>query len=186
MYKFLEATHSSYFLAFQDLIREIQYSLEEAQDITSYLKSLVVHLDLIEKMEFANINSTFSPLFHIICLIWSHCKYYCKISRIVVLLKEINNLIIKRVTEFLEPKELFKLEPEEVICKLDTSMVVLNAYQNSFHDYKAKIKEYFKNGLPIREWLFSDNVAFLRYDKFKNKLQLIKVNFELKNVFYFS
>ena len=133
MYDYLEATQSSYFLAFKMLFSEVENTLSEAQEIADHLTPLIAQFETLETIEFIDIQHLLNPLFHTICLIWSHCKHYCKPNRIVVLIQEINNLIIKRTTLFLQPDELFQMDHGEVSNKLDTCLIVLNEYYTCFN-----------------------------------------------------
>ena len=120
MAQLLEVSQSSYFPAFKDLFKEIVSAMEEAQDISDNLKPIAGHFESLETTEFDQAIPAFDPMFHTICLIWAHSKYYCRPARIIILLQELNNLIIKRATEFvvvfngplrpLLPKQIYCLE----------------------------------------------------------------------------
>ena len=171
----LDAIQSSYYPAFKNLYKEISNALQEAQEIKDYLTPLVQHFELLENNDFIKMRVCFAPLFHTICLIWAHSKFYCRQTRIIILFQEINNLIIKRATDFLEPERLFKLEPEEGLEKIETCLGVLNAYFDSYEMHRLRVKKYFKNGLPSRGWEFTPKLAFSRYDRFVEKIKMIGV-----------
>jgi dynein heavy chain len=173
----LEKTQSSYYPAFKELFKETLAALEESQDIDTHLKPLIGHFESLETTEFDEAIPTFDPMFHTICLLWSHSKYYCRPARIIILLQELNNLIIKRSSEFLEPLDLFKGEPEESVEKIRICFNSLDAYKNSYETHKAKVKSYFKNGLPSREWEFTPKLVFARWDRFMEKMNMIRVKF---------
>jgi len=176
MAQLLEVSQSSYFPAFKDLFKETLGALEEAQDITDNLKPLSGQFESLETTEFDELKSAFDPMFHMICLLWAHSKHYCRPARIIVLLQELNNLMIRRATEFLEPLDLFKGEPEESLDKIKVCYGIIEAYQKSYSTHKSKVKEYFKNGLPAREWEFTPKLVLARFDKFMEKLDNIRVN----------
>ena len=177
MAQLLEISQSSYFPAFKDLFMEIISAMEESQDITDNLKPIAGHFESLETSEFDQVKSSFDPMFHTICLIWANSKHYCRPARIIILLQELNNLIIKRATEFVEPLDLFKGEPEESIEKIRICFNSLDAYKLSYETHKLKVKDYFKNGLPAREWEFSPKLVFARYDKFIDKMNKLRVSF---------
>lgn len=174
MAQLLEKTQSSYFPAFKELFKETLSALEESSDIDSHLKPLAGHFESLETTEFDESTSLFDPMFHTICLLWAHSKYYCRPARIIVLLQELNNVVIRRATEYLEPIDLFKGEPEESIQKIRTTFNTLEAYKNSYETHRAKIKDYFKNGNPAREWEFTPKLVFARWDKFMEKMDMIR------------
>jgi len=74
-------------------------ALDEAQDISLYLKPLKQMLDHIEIVEFKYISQNLPPLMHVVCLTWSQSRYYCRPGRVVVLLQEICNLLIDKVSQ---------------------------------------------------------------------------------------
>ena len=171
----LEKTNSSYYPAFKNLFKEIEAALEEAQDIDTYLKPLIGHFESLETTEFDEITAMFDPMFHSICLLWANSTYYCRPARIIVLLQEITNVIIKRASEYLEPIDLFKGEPEESVEKIRNTYNALDAYKTSYEKHKAMVKKYFKNGHPAREWEFSPKFVFARWDNFMEKMNMIRV-----------
>ena len=177
MAQLLEVSQSSYFPAFKDIFKEIVSALEESQDISDNLKPISGHFESLETTEFDQAIPAFDPMFHTICLIWANSKYYCRPARIIILLQELNNLIIKRATEFVEPLDLFKGEPEESVEKIRVCYASLDAYLKSYETHKVKVKEYFKNGLPAREWEFAPKLVFARFDKFMGKMDMIRVKF---------
>ncbi len=171
----LEKTQSSYFPAFKELFRETYEALEEAADINAHLKPMTSHLELLENGDFAVIAKSFEIVFHCICLVWAHSKYYCRPPRLIVLLQELNNLIMKRTNLYLKPIELFKMEPEEAMEKIRKTFSTLETYLNSYEDHKKKILTYFKNGIPPKEWEFSRNLVFALWDKFMERMNMINV-----------
>lgn len=173
----LEKTKSSYYPAYDNLFKEACDALEEAQDIDIHLKPLSGHFESLETGEFDEIGPSFDPLFHAICLLWAHSKFYCRPARIVVLLQELNNLIIRRAGEYLEPIDLFKGEAEESIEKIKKTYSTLEAYINSYNKHKAKVVSYFKNGIPPKDWEFTPKLVFARWDKFMERFDMIRVKY---------
>lgn len=62
-----------------------------------YLKPLRVHFEDMEGMEYLELPKMFPPLFHTLCLVWTHCQHYQQPARLVVLLQEVSNLVIELV-----------------------------------------------------------------------------------------
>lgn len=69
----------------------------EAEDIDLYLCPLRRVISNLEEMSFPKVVDVLPALFHTLCLIWSHSRYYCTAPRMVVLLQEFCNLIIEKV-----------------------------------------------------------------------------------------
>ena len=178
MAELLEKTNSSYFPAFKELFKETVNARDEARDIDIHLKPLAGFFESIETTEFDESAALFDPMFHTICLLWANSTYYCRPARIIILLQEINNVIIRRSSEFLEPIDLFKGEPEESVEKIKTTYNTLQAYEKSYQTHKAKLKTYFKNGSP-KEWEFAPKLVFARWDKFMEKMHMIRVSWLL-------
>jgi len=72
-------------------------ALTEARDISLHLRPLRLLLVEIEQVDFLLLPQYLAPLMHVVCLVWSHSKYYCTPGRTVVLLQEICNLLIDKV-----------------------------------------------------------------------------------------
>jgi dynein heavy chain len=176
MAELLEKTDSSYFPAFKDLFSDTVNALEEAQDIDIHLKPLIGHFEGIESTEFDELIPCFGPMFQSICLLWSHSKYYCRPARIIVLLQELNNSIMKRASSFLEPIDLFKGEIEESSEKVRQVYEILQAYKNTYEKYKEKVKTYFKGDQPAKEWEYSPKLVFARWDSFMERMNMIRVS----------
>lgn len=97
MAELLERIESSYFHPFKEMFKKVVAGLKEAQDINLHLKPLRNMLEDFEQAEFDECKPQIAPLFHVICLVWAHSKYYRSAPRMVVLLKEICNLVISMV-----------------------------------------------------------------------------------------
>ena len=179
MSQLLEKTNSSYFPAFRDLLKETVAALEEAQDIDCHLKPCGGHFESLETTEFDEAAASFDPMFHVICLLWANSKFYGRPARIIVLLQELNNLIMRRASEYLEPLDLFKGEPEESVEKIRTTYNTVEAYTKCYDKHKLKLKSYFKQGEPPKEWEFTPSLVFARWDKFMDKLNKIRDLFRI-------
>ena len=74
-------------------------ALAEAKDICLYLKPLLKPLTNLENtIEFSDIKPQLKPLLHVVCLIWANSKYYCNSAKIIVLIRQICNLLIEQVS----------------------------------------------------------------------------------------
>jgi dynein heavy chain, axonemal len=171
----LEKTQSSYYPAFKELFKETSDALEEAQDIDAHLKPLAGHFESLDTAEFDEAIANFDPMFHTICLLWAHSRYFCRPTRMIVLLQELVNMILKKASEYLEPIDLFKNEPEESIDKIKKTLNTLEAFQKSYESHRIKVLSYFKNGIPPREWEFTSKLVFSRWDDFIERINMIRV-----------
>jgi len=71
--------------------------LAEAKDIVLYLKPLLHHFTTLEETDFSEVSPCLRPLMHVVCLVWAYSRYYCSSAKIIVLLRQICNLLIKQV-----------------------------------------------------------------------------------------
>ena len=104
----LEKSQSAYFDCFRVLFKKLICALAEAKDICIYLKPLKRHVDLLQETDFSESLPLYAPLLHVVCLIWSNSKYYDQ-TKVVVLLKQIGNLLIVEVFAFLASLSFFFL-----------------------------------------------------------------------------
>lgn len=175
MVELLQKTSSSYYPAFRNLFIETKTALEEAQDIDCHLKPLLDYFEFLDVNEFQQCQEKFNPMFHSICLLWANSKYYCHPARIIVLIQELNNVIMRRASEYLEPLDLFKGEPEESIEKIETCFTTLQIYEKCYKVHREKVLDYFKNGLQPMAWEFSQKIVFARWDLFMERMNMIRV-----------
>ncbi|CAF4383721.1 unnamed protein product, partial [Adineta steineri] len=163
MAELLRKTKSGYHQSFEALLNDVNESLDESKDIDLYLKPVAQHFDGVETTDFGETVPLYGPMFHTLCLMWANCKAYQRPTRIIVLLQELNNLVMKQASEFMEPLDLFKGEPDESMEKINQTVRALEAYQNAYTHYKGNMKNYFKNGEPVQEWDFSPKLVFARW-----------------------
>lgn len=78
------------------LIASSAYS--EAYDISLHLKPLRTNLEEVDNCDFTEIQKSLHPLMHIVCLLYGKSKYYNIPVRIIILLQEICNLFIDKVS----------------------------------------------------------------------------------------
>ncbi|MGH0120379.1 UNVERIFIED_CONTAM: hypothetical protein FKN15_039182 [Acipenser sinensis] len=108
-----------------------QTVVSEEEDMELHLRPLKCHIAYSEECTFTGIEVLIAPLFHTLCLIWIHSKYYCVPPRII-LVQEFCNLVIERAFAYLIPEELFKMEVEEGIEKVQQTIQTLKSFRKSF------------------------------------------------------
>lgn len=92
----LEKSDSAYFGCFKNLFKNIVSALSEAKDIVLHLKPLAKYLNQLEETDFSECTPLLAPLMHVVCLVWCNSKHYQQV-KLIILLKQICNLIIKQV-----------------------------------------------------------------------------------------
>uniref|UniRef100_A0A3Q4HYI4 Dynein heavy chain 11, axonemal-like n=1 Tax=Neolamprologus brichardi TaxID=32507 RepID=A0A3Q4HYI4_NEOBR len=149
-------------------------SVLEAEDIDLYLRPLRRLITNLEEKSFPQVDTLLPPLFHTLCLIWSHSQYYCTPQRMVVLLQEFCNLIIEKAFAYLIPEELFKMELEEGMERVQISISVLRTFKKLFHTYREQIPKYYKHSQSIKLWDFPAKLVFQRSDCIMERLLMIE------------
>ena len=72
-------------------------------------------------------------------------------------------------------EDLLRVEPEEGLEKVEDSIKVCNSFMNSYHVKKKDIRSMFKDGTPVVEWSFNDDLIFSRLKSYITRLSIIEV-----------
>ncbi|KAB0376184.1 hypothetical protein FD755_012827 [Muntiacus reevesi] len=174
MVKILKNKQSSYFPTLKDIFMAVKNALLEAQDVELYLRPLRRHIQCLQETEFPQTGVLIAPLFHTICLIWSHSKFYNTPARIIVLLQEFCNLFIDQAIAYLSPEDLLKGEIEDCLEKVQGAINILKTFKNCFFNYRRGLAGYFKGNKKLKPWDFRSYLVFHRFDKFLDRIQKIE------------
>ena len=118
----LESISSTYTPAFLQLCESVQVAAAEANENVKFLAPLKPHLDrLANADEFESLDKTFVLIMHSILLIWKHSNYYNTPSRLVLLMREICNDLIRQAHKFLEPETILEDEPQDAVDRLTSA-----------------------------------------------------------------
>lgn len=153
---------------------DVRYALDEAQDIDTHLRPLAGHFESLETTDFIEGKQLFKPMFHVINLLYTHCQHYASASRIVVLLQEICNLVMKQASEHLDPMELFKGEVDEALIKIDDTFESLEEFEREYKNIRDDMGN---------RWDFSPELVFVKWKEFMRRMNLIKDLFSTANMF---
>ncbi|XP_039198067.1 dynein heavy chain 11, axonemal isoform X1 [Crotalus tigris] len=170
----LKVKKSSYYPTFQDIYKDVENALIETQDIELYLKPLERHIQYFQETEFPGIRILIPPLFHTICLIWSHSKFYNMPIRIISLLQEFCNLFIHQATLYLSPEDIMKREAEETLEQVQSALNTLRSFKDAFFNERTQVATYFTSSQEVRFWDFQPQMVFSRFDMFLNRLEKIE------------
>jgi dynein heavy chain len=174
MGELLAKSNSSYYPSFLQIHNDVRYALDEAQDIDTHLRPLAGHFESLETTDFIEAKALFKPMFYIIGLVYKHCHHYATASRIVVLLQEICNLVMKQASENLEPMELFKGEVDEALMKIDDTFESLEEFEKEYKSVRNEMST---------KWDFSPELVFVKWNSFMKRMDLIKELFSTANIF---
>ncbi|MEE6489662.1 hypothetical protein FKM82_015640 [Ascaphus truei] len=170
----LQKKRSSYYLSFMELISKVEEALSEALDIELHLRPLKFYIAHLEESNFPDIESLSTPLFHTICLIWTHSRYYCFPGRIIVLLQEFCNLLIDAAFTFLIPEEIFKMELEEGLERVQQTVQMFTSFKKTFSIYKENMSYNSSSMKDVKLWDFPANLVFSRFDSILERLLYIE------------
>jgi dynein heavy chain len=99
-------------------------------------------------------------------LIWNHSTNYNTPSRLVVLIRQICNAIIKQCRSNIDGNKIFDAikneEPWDAHQKLMLCLDVCSQFKDAYYEYKAKSKN---------KWKISSNALFVRLDAFSERCQ---------------
>ncbi|CAH6779586.1 Dnah11 [Phodopus roborovskii] len=170
MVKILTARQSSYFPALNGIFTSVENALLEAHDVELHLRPLRRHIQGLQEAEFPQTRTLIVPLFHTICLIWSHSKFYNTPARVIVLLQEFCNLFIDQARTYLSPEDLLKGEVEDALEKVQEAIRILKTFQDSFFKSRKRLASYFTGSTERRPWDFQSQLVFGRFNKFLDRL----------------
>ncbi|XP_076454452.1 dynein beta chain, ciliary-like [Babylonia areolata] len=170
----LEEKNSSFCPTFKNVFRDTVAALAEARDISMFLEPVRHCLEELEQTNFDECTPLLRPLFHTICLVWANSDYYNTPSKIIVFLKEICNLIIEMARSMLEPTELLKGDPADMLPMVKKALKVLNSFTDAYFEHAFKMDSYFDDNTTPLHWDFPLTMVFERYNKFVNLLQTVE------------
>jgi dynein heavy chain len=167
--KFLEQNKSTYTGPFSKLQKEVQTASAEARENSTYLETLQ---PLFESLTGSTANGPndvaelFVPIMHTILLIWTYSPHYNTPSRLVVLIREICNAIIRQCRNHVSGEEIFGNirggEPQAAHNKLTVALDVCSRFKEAYFEYKSKAKN---------QWKITTNALFVRLDAFSERCQ---------------
>eukprot|EP00961_Rhodomonas_salina_P105516 1420618-Rhodomonas_salina.1 len=160
--KVLEVTKSTYFPAFNRLCKEVAQARMEANDNVVYLQTIDPFISKLGNESFAEVSSVFKPLMHTILLIWKNSKFYNTPARLVVLMREICNDLIRQAATFVSGEQMFEIEPQEAVDALKVCLKVCVTFKSTYFDYKARAS----TECPANPWRFQNSALFARLDSF--------------------
>ncbi|XP_041102237.1 dynein heavy chain 11, axonemal-like [Polyodon spathula] len=172
--KILETSESSYYPTLKEMFRDVLDGLVEAQDVELHLRPLHRYVGLLLEEEFPQTQTLIPPLFHTICLIWTHSKFYSFPARIVVLLQEFCNVLIDQAIIYLSPEELLKGETEETLEHVQVTVNLFKAFKEAFACHRDRLPSFVPGGMEFKPWDFHSQMVFARFDRFLARLHQVE------------
>lgn len=117
----LEKTDSAYYPCFRTLFGNVVSSLAEAKEISLYLSPLNKCFKAVEEVDFAEAKPVMVTLIHSVGLAWASTRYYQSSSKLIILLRQICNLLIQEARRFLDPTLIFQSDVDEALQRVQVS-----------------------------------------------------------------
>lgn len=117
----LEKTNSAYFPCFRTLFDNVVSSLAEAKEISLYLTPLAKCFKSVEEIDFAEAKPLMASLIHSLGLAWAKCKSYQSSGKLIIMLRQICNLLIQEARRFLDPTSIFQSDVDEALQRVKVS-----------------------------------------------------------------
>ena len=165
--KILDRSKSSYNAPFAKLCKEVFHARTEANNIVKYLRPLVPWFNGLEnETEFERLLNHFKPIMHLVLLVWKSSAYYNTSSRLVILMREICNTIIRLASNYVNGDAIFDLieagETHTAVKMLQTLLKVVGRFKTTYFSYKQKASV----ECPDNPWRVQNNAVFVRLDSF--------------------
>lgn len=173
--RYLDAAKSTYNAAFAKLCREVFHARTEANDTVRFLAPLVPWLERLEtESDFVSLTGIFRPTIHSLMLVWIHSRFYNTPARIVVLVREICNTLVRKARQFVSGEVIFDLvdndEPQRGVEMLMSTLRVCGVFKSTYFDYKAKVAV----EAPHNPWRVQNSALFGHLDAFLERCHDIR------------
>ncbi|KYN05431.1 Dynein beta chain, ciliary [Cyphomyrmex costatus] len=170
----LEKTDSAYFPCFRTLFDNVVSSLAEAKDISLYLTPLAKCFKTVEEVDFAEAKPLMATLIHSLGLAWAKCKSYQSSGKLIIMLRQICNLLIQEACRFLDPTSIFQSDVDEALQRVKISRGVLEEFKRQF-----ELRKHMPGLKPeAPPWTFNSTAVFTRLDAFLKRLADIEWLFD--------
>ncbi|XP_049940953.1 dynein beta chain, ciliary-like [Schistocerca serialis cubense] len=174
MASILELTESVYCKNYKELFINVFEAVLEAREISAFMKALKPQFDVIESTDFNEVRPHLKPLMHVVCLTWGYCRHYCNNTRIILLLREICNMLVQQASKYLDPGSLFQGETEESLARVAQCIESLHIFRQIFEESRQNIASYFPEDVQPQYWNFGGSLVFEYMDKFIERLNAVK------------
>ncbi|XP_073817376.1 dynein beta chain, ciliary-like [Musca autumnalis] len=175
----LEKIRSVFESSFRRIVELVMEALTEARDITKYLTPL---RKLVEKFETADLDENHSnirPLLLTVGLVWGHSKYFHTLDNMVLLFQLLHNTLIECAMRTIEADSIFQGDVDEAFKRVQNNIGHLEYYRKTYHETRGSLKK-FKVGTEFnsQDWTWHPEEIFGRFDKFIERLEVLKELFE--------
>ncbi|CAF0945608.1 unnamed protein product [Adineta steineri] len=155
----------------KDLDSRITDAANEAKDNVRYLYTLDKFFSTLDRNNLNKISENIPSLMNAVRMIHSISQYYNSGERMTSLFVKITNQMINTCKRYIRNgnSRLWDIPKQELIGRMNESKKLNEEYQAYFHKTKAKLAE----SANERQWNFSANYIFGKFDAFCKRLDRI-------------
>ncbi|CAF1413331.1 unnamed protein product, partial [Adineta ricciae] len=167
----LQIVKSKLLIRWKDLDARITDAANEAKDNVRYLYTLDKFLSTLDRSNLNSISANIPNLMNAVRMIHSISQYYNSSERMTSLFVKITNQMINTCKRYIRNgnNRLWDVPKQELIGRMNESKKLNEEYQANFHKTKAKLQE----SANERQWNFSANYIFGKFDAFCKRLDRI-------------
>ena len=173
--RYLDQSKSTYTQPFAALCRELFHARTEANDNVRFLAPLRPWLERLEGMaELPELEDLFAPIMRCLLLVWKHSRFYNTPARLVVIMREVCNTVVRQALRYVNGPKIFDLiegeAPGEAVQLLMTTLRVCGVFKSTFFDAKAQSA----TDTPGNSWRVQNSAIFSRLDGFLERCHDIR------------
>ncbi|XP_040552361.1 dynein axonemal heavy chain 5 isoform X2 [Gallus gallus] len=167
----LQAARSKILKQWKELDGSITIAANEAKDNVRYLYTLDKFFALLAKTSPVTMVEHIPSLMNAICIIYCTSPYYNTSECMTSLLLKITNQMINTCKTYLceGVSKIWDLDREELLKRIQQCIFLKEQYQTSFQRIREKLKE----NPSDRQFDFSENYIFGKFDTFCKRLEKI-------------
>ena len=160
--RFLDLSKSTYCAPFARLCKEVFAARVEANDNAKFLHTLDPWFRKLDQSKWEELPQLFVPMLHIILLVWKNSRCYNSAPRLVVLMWQICNALIRKASQFISGSKIFGLlaeeEAAEAVEKIQSAVQVCNQFKHTYFEYKTTADA----ECPSNSWRIPNEAIFGR------------------------
>jgi len=167
----LQAAKSKSLNKWKEMDAKITDAANEARDNVKYLYTLDKFFSSMTKATPAAITESIPSLMNAVRMIHSISQYYNSSERMTSLFLKITNQMINTCRKYIKEGygKLWDIPRQELLEKINQSKKLFVEYQNNFHKTREKLKSMENE----RQWDFSENYIFGKFEAFCKRLDKI-------------
>ncbi|XP_035754904.1 dynein heavy chain 5, axonemal-like [Egretta garzetta] len=167
----LQAARSKTLKQWKELDGNITIAANEAKDNVRYLYTLDKFFGPLAKASPVTMMEHVPSLMHTVCMIYCTSPYYNTSERMTSLLLKITNQMINTCKTYLREgvSKIWDLDRQELLRRIQQCISLKEQYQTSFQ----RIRESLKENPSDRQFDFSENYIFGKFDTFCKRLEKI-------------